>query len=98
MFGAVKMRTEAHAFVGNFAKFGKAEDLVAAGIRQNRAGTRHEPMQAAESANQFVTGTKIQMIGVSENDFDDELLEHHLNERLDGGLAANRPENSGLAQ
>src|SRR5207253_5514972 len=53
MFGAVKMRTEAHAFVGNFAKFGKAEDLVAAGIRQNRAGPRHEPMQAAESANQI---------------------------------------------
>src|SRR5438034_1021052 len=78
MFGAVKMRTEAHAFVGNFAKFGKAEDLVAAGIRQNRAGPRHEPMQAAESANQFVTGTKIQMISVSENDFDAELFEHLL--------------------
>jgi len=46
-------------------------------------------MQAAESANQFVTGPKIKMISVSENDLGAQLLERLLSERFDGSLRAN---------
>ncbi len=34
------MRTEAHAFISNFAQIGKAEDLIAAGIGEDRAESR----------------------------------------------------------
>ena len=88
MFGAVQMRPEAHAFVGDFAKFGKAEDLVAAGISQDGAGPGHKWMQAAEAANQFMARTQIQMIGVRKDDFGAELLERFLRERFDSGLRA----------
>ena len=59
MLGAVEMRAEAHAFVGNFAKVGEAEDLEAAGIGEDRAGPRHEFVEAAEFSNQFVAGAQI---------------------------------------
>src|SRR5438105_11047670 len=49
MFGAIEMRTEAHPLVGNLAKRGEAENLVAAGIGENRAWPGHELVQATRS-------------------------------------------------
>ena len=34
------MRTEAHALIGNFAQIGKAENLKAAGIGEDRDAAR----------------------------------------------------------
>ena len=90
MFGAVEMRSEAHAFIGNFAKFGKAEDLIATGIGQDGAGLGHELMQAAEAANQLMARTQIKMIGVGEDDFRAKFFERFLRKRLYGSLRANR--------
>ena len=59
MLRAIEMRAEAHAFVGDFAKLGKAEDLKAAGIGEDRAGPGHEFVQAAEFADQLVTRAQI---------------------------------------
>src|SRR5204862_3788652 len=47
VLGAVKLGTEAHGFIANLSQFGKAEDLIAAGIRKNRARPGHESVQAA---------------------------------------------------
>src|SRR5258706_8486209 len=69
MLRAVKMGTEAHALIGHFSQFGKAEDLIAAGVREDGARPGHELMKPAELARQLVTGAQIEMIGVGENDF-----------------------------
>src|SRR2546425_588304 len=90
------MRTEAHAFVGDLAKLGKAEHLVAAGIGENGARPGHKLVQAAETANQFVAGTQIKMIGVGENDFRAKFFERLLRERLDGSLRADRQKKRSL--
>src|SRR5215469_9293516 len=96
MFGAVQMRAEAYAFVGDFAKFRQAENLVAARIGENGAGPGHKLMQAAEAANQLMAGTQIKMIGVGQNDFRAEPFKGFLREGLDGGLRADRQKERSL--
>ena len=89
MLRAVEMGTKAHAVVGYFAQIGEAEDLVATGIGEDGTGPRHERMQAAEFADQSVTGTQIKMIGVGENNFGAEGFEGFLGESLNGRGGAN---------
>jgi len=59
MFGAVEVRTEAHAFIGDLPQFREAEHLVSAGIGENRAVPRHELVQSAQLANQCVPRPQI---------------------------------------
>ena len=49
MFGAVEMRAEGDALVGDFAQFAEAENLKAAGIGEDGAGPGHEFVQAAHA-------------------------------------------------
>ena len=63
------MRTKTHAVVGDFAEIGEAEDLVTAGISEDGAAPGHERMQATEFADQGMSGTKVKMVGVGENEF-----------------------------
>ena len=88
MFGAIEMGAKAHALIGYFSQFGKAEDLVAAGIREDGARPGHESMEPAKPAHQFVPGTKIEMISICKNDSCAELFERFLGEPLDGRLGA----------
>jgi len=90
------MRAEAYALVGNLAQFGKAENLIAAGIGENSARPGHELMQAAELADQFVPGAQIKMIGVGEKDFRAELFERFLGQAFDRGLRAHGHEEGRL--
>ena len=92
MLGAIQMRAKAHAVVADFAQLGKAENLVAAGIGENRAVPGHEFVQAAQFANQFVAGTKIEMIGIAENHLRAEFFERFIAQALHGGLRAHRHE------
>src|SRR5467141_651559 len=92
MLRAVKMGTEAHALIGNFSQFGKAENLIAAGIHEDGARPRHETMKPAKFAHEFVAGTQIEMIGVGEDDFCAELFECFLRQGFDGSLRAHRHE------
>jgi len=88
MHRAVEMRTEAYPVVGDFAQIGEAEDLVTAGIGEDGAAPGHERMQAAEFADERMTGTQIKMVGVGENDFGAEGFEGFLGEGFDGGGSA----------
>src|SRR5260370_7502185 len=88
MLRTVEMGTETHALIGHFSQFGKAEDLVAAGIGEDGARPGHELVQAAKLADKFVSGAQIKMIGVSENDFSAEVFERFLGKGFDGGLRA----------
>src|SRR5271168_4446095 len=63
VLGPIEMRAKSHALVGHFSQFGKTEDLVAAGIRKDRAPPRHESVQPAKLANEFVPRPQIQMVG-----------------------------------
>lgn len=93
MLGTVEMRTKTHAVVGDFAEIGEAENLIAAGISEDRAAPGHERMQAAELADQDLSGAKVKMVGVGENDFGAESFERFLSETLDCGGGANGHEN-----
>ena len=92
MLRAVEMRAEAYPFIGHFSQFGEAEDLIAAGIREDGTRPRHELMQAAELADQLVAGAQIKMIGIGEDDFRAEFFERFIAQAFDGGLRADRQE------
>ena len=89
MLRAIKVRTKTHSFISDFAKLGKTEYLVAAGIGEDGSIPGHEPVQAAKFANQFVTGTEVQMIGVAKNNLRAEFFQGFVPERLDRSLCAN---------
>ena len=90
---AVEMRLEGDAFVGDLAQPGEAEDLIAAGIGQDRARPGHEAVQSAELPDQFVAGAQEEMVGVGEDDAGLEFVpEIALVQSFDGGLRADRHE------
>jgi hypothetical protein len=93
---AVQMRTEAHALIGHFSQFGKAENLVAAGVRKDSTRPGHELMKPAELADQSVAGAQVEMIGVGEDDFRAELFERFLRQGFDGSLRAHGHEEGSL--
>src|SRR6266702_4238272 len=96
MLGAIEMGTETHAVVRYFSQFGKAEDLIAAGIGEDGARPGHEMMQAAKFANEFVPRAQIEMIGIRENNFRAELFERFIAQAFYGGLRAYRQEKRSL--
>src|SRR5258708_1857624 len=65
MLRAVKMGTEAHALIGHFSQFGKAENLIAAGVREDGARPGHELMKPPELPHQFLAGTQAALIGLA---------------------------------
>jgi len=86
------MRFEADTLVRDFSKFGKTENLEAAGVRENRAIPGHEFVKAAHAADEFVAGAQIQVISVAENDFGAELFKRFVAQAFDRGLRTNRHE------
>ena len=67
---AVEVGLEDHAFVGDLAQAGEAEDLESAGIGEDGARPRHEAVQSAHGADQVRAGAEVKMIGVGQQDAD----------------------------
>ena len=86
------MRTEAYAVIGDFAKFGQTKNLVTAGIGEHRTVPGHEFMQSAQSADQFMAGTKIEVVGIAENNLRTEFFQSFVAQRLHSSLCAHRHE------
>ena len=84
----VKVRTEFDAVFFHFANFCEAENLKAAAVGENRLFPIHEFVQAAGGADDFESGTQIQMVSVAENDLRAHLVQFARVERLDAGLRA----------
>ena len=61
------MRAELHAIRRDLAQFTQAEDLEAAGVSQHGAVPAHELVDSAGAADQLVSGTEIEVIGVGQN-------------------------------
>jgi len=70
--------------------------LITAGIREYRSRPRHELVQAAKLADEFVAGAQIEMIGIGEDDFRAEFFEGFLREGFDGSLRADGHEEGSL--
>ena len=68
MGAAIQVGLKRHAFVRDLAQAGEREDLEAAGIGKNGVGPGHEAMQAAELADELMTGAEVEVIGVGEED------------------------------
>ena len=69
------MRLEFGAVFANLPALGQAEHLVPAAVGEHGPIPPDEPVQAAETPNQFITGTKVEVIGVAQNDLGAGLLE-----------------------
>ncbi len=82
------MRTENYTVIGDFAEIGKAENLKAAGISEDRARPGHETVQPPETADSFVAWPKIKMIGVAEQNLNAQLAERLLRQPLHCALRA----------
>ncbi len=82
------MRAECDAFFGDFAQLVQAENLEAAGIRQDRSRPRHETMQSAEIAHGFDSGAEVKMISVAEKNLNPEFFENILRHTFDCGRRA----------
>ena len=79
----IEVRTEPHAFVGNFAQLTQAENLEAARIGKHSARPTHETMQPAHAPDSFVTRPQIKVISVAEDDLRAQTFQHILRYSLD---------------
>ncbi len=62
------MRPKTHAFVVEPTQPGQRENLETSRVGEDRSGPVHEPMQAAQLADQLVPGAQEQMVGVGQHD------------------------------
>ena len=66
MQGAIDVRAKLDAIFGHLAQMIQAEDLKAAGIRQDGVRPAHKLMQPAQAANALMPRAQIQMIGIAQ--------------------------------
>src|SRR5580658_732756 len=92
MFGAIQMRTKRHALLRHLAQFAEAENLEAARIGENRARPRHEFVQPAHLADQFMSRTEIKMVGIRKQDLYEKVFQVLLRQALHRRRRAHRHE------
>jgi len=89
---AVNVTLEGHAIIINLAGLRQRKNLKAAGVGEHGTRPLHELVQAAHVAHEFVAGTQVEMIGVTQHERGMDVFEMFGRERLDGGLRADRRE------
>ena len=92
----IQMRPEAHTFVRNLAQLGEAIYLKSARIGKHGARPADEAMQAAHAPDRLVSGPKVKMIGVAENDLRAKRLNRVLRHGLHAAGRAHRHEHRRL--
>ena len=90
------MRAETHAFFFHFAQFAQAEHLEAAGIGEQRAFPAHELVQPAHLAHQLMPRSKIQVIGIAQNDLRAQVFQNVLRDGFHRPSRAHRHECRGF--
>jgi len=93
---AVDWRAESHALLRELPHPGQAEDLVAAGIRENGARPMHEAVQAAMRADYLGTRPQHQVEGIREDDLGAAVDEFLGRDALDRSVGADRHEGRSL--
>jgi hypothetical protein len=93
---AIQVRLESDALVRDLAQPGQAENLIAAGIGEDRPRPGHKTMQPPELADKFVSGAQEEMVGIAEDDAGVEFVPQiALVESLDGSLRPHGHEDRG---
>ena len=83
------MAVEGHTLLRDLPQLRQRKNLESAAVGQNRFFPGHELVQAAQVADQLITGTHVQMIGVGQLDLTADCLQILRRERaLDGRLRA----------
>ena len=90
------MRAKYHSFLADLPQFIETKDLKAARIGQDGPRPRHETVQPAQLSYLLNSRSKIQVISVTEQDFDAELFQNVLRDPLDRGQGPDRHENRGV--
>src|SRR5690606_11782474 len=85
---AVDGRTERYAVLGDLAQLLEAEDLKAAGIRQDRPAPVHEAVQAAVRTHDVGPWAQHEVEGVTEHDVGAQVLELLGRHGLDAAVSA----------
>lgn len=84
MAGAVEVRAKFNAALRDFPQLIETENLESARIGENTALPRHEPVQPAQFADDFMSGSQIEVIGVAQQNLDAKFLKNVLRNALDG--------------
>ena len=92
MRGAVEVRPKRHAVFAHLAHRGKAEHLVPAAVGEDRPWPADECVQAARARDQRVTGTKVQVVRVPQDDLRAEVFQITVRDRLHGAARPHRHE------
>jgi len=90
------MRAERDTLFADFAQITQTEDLKAAGVGQNRAWPRHEAMQSAQLPDLLDSRPQVEVIGVSQENFNAEFFENVLRDAFDRGQGSHRHEDRGF--
>ena len=94
---AVKVRPEFDPLLANFSQGGKTEELIAAGIGENRPRPADKRVQPAEFGDRLAAGTQVEVVSVAE---DNRRVEFFLKvlggQPLDRSLRAHGHERGGL--
>ena len=86
---AVHVAVEGHPLLRDLPQLRQRKNLESAAVGQNRFFPGHELVQAAQVANQFITGAHVQMVSVGQLDLTADCLQILRRERaLDGRLRA----------
>lgn len=92
----ILMRTETHAFFGDFGLLCKREDLESTAVRQNWPLPAHERVEPASRVDELWSWPQHQVICVCEDDLRPESFHLVGVERFDGGLRSDRHEDRRL--
>ena len=96
MAGAVDVRGEPAAFLGELADRSEGEDLEAAAVREDGPIPMLELVQAAGLPEGVQAGTEVEVVGVAEDDLGlDVLFQVPVIHALDGADGAHRHEDGG---
>src|SRR5690242_18215567 len=90
------MRAKRDTILVYFAQLAKTEDLKTAGVSKDAAAPRHEFVQSAKGAYGFMSGTKVEMVGVPKQDPNTEFLENMLRNTLHRTGSSDRHEDGSL--
>ena len=92
MLRSVYVALKVHAVVVHIADLGQRENLVAAGIGENRALPAHEVVEATELRHEIVPRPQVQVIGIGQHHLCAQRVDLLHDQALHGALGAHRHE------
>src|SRR3990172_298809 len=96
MKGSIKVRLKGDPVIIHLAQSGKTKHLIATAVCQNGSIPGSEAMKSSQLCDDLMAWTKIEMIGIRQNDLGPELLKIPRSDGLDGTDCPDRDEDGRL--